>query len=183
MEEHLRRICLENGLSLNEQPATYKNIHVAIAAGFPSSLARRNQDWYIGCRDSVFTLHRNSILKKRKANWVLALDIVETENSYARVAARVDPQWFVEVAPLLVKKTYDTSHWDDRRGQAFMIETQRLLGLVVSDNKKVELKKIDPLQARRLLIEKGLIDGRIGRPFHFLARNQRVIRKVKELEE
>ena len=64
-----------------------------------------------------------------------------------------------------------------------MIETQRLFGLVVSDNKKIELKKIDRPLARRLLIEKGLIEGNIGRPLDFLARNLRLIDEVKELEE
>ncbi len=177
----LKRVRAE-GLRVNTEPASYKAIHCALIAGFPSLVGEWQGDHYLGCRNLSFALHPGSILHKRGVKWLLVGDIVETGRPYARLAARIDPQWIAGSAGHLVKRSHETPQWDERRGCARVIEIQRLFGLVINASRQVELASIDPAAARELFIGEALIDGRLGEWPEFLRHNRALAARIQALE-
>ncbi|MEQ9058090.1 MAG: ATP-dependent RNA helicase HrpA [Gammaproteobacteria bacterium] len=186
LHDQLARVARKAGLAQNAAPATYKAVHLALIAGFPSAVAEWQEDHYLGCRSTSFALHPASTLHKRGVKWILAGDIVETARPYARLAARIDPAWVDQVAGHLIKRTYDAPHWDARQGCARVTEIQRLFGLVLHADRLVELARVDAAQARELFIDGALVDGAFAvddTPLpEFLAHNRTLIARVQALE-
>jgi ATP-dependent helicase HrpA len=170
------------GLVGNVQVAGYKAIHCALAAGFPSLVGEWQGDRYSGCRNLNFVLHPSSVLHRQEAKWILASEIVESDRPYARLAARIEPQWLARVAKHLIRRSYDAPHWDAQRGCARVTEIQRFFGLVLSASHLVELATVDATAAREALIAQGLIDGDLGAMPDFLTHNCALIARIQALE-
>lgn len=182
LHEYLSKVAEEVELRVNLEPASYKLIHTALAAGFPSQVGEWQDDHYSGCRGATFQLHPSSVLARRGAPWVVAAEVLETRERYARIAARLEPQWLERAAAHLIKRSYEAPHWDPRRGCVRATEIQRLYGLVINSARLVDYQKIDPPAARALFIESGLLDGELGEPAHFLAHNQALVASIRALE-
>lgn len=182
LHDHLRDRAADAGLACNDVPASYKAVHMALATGFPTLLAEWQQDRYHGCRGTSFALHPASVLFRRDVKWILAADIVETARPYARLAARFEPVWMERVAPHLLRRSHEAPHWDEKRGVARVTEIVRLLGLVIHGGREVELGRIDRSAARQLLIDEGLVGGRLGELPAFLDHNLREVQAVRNFE-
>ncbi len=182
LHDDLARRARAGGMVLNPEPGSYKAVHTALAAGFPSLLGEWQGDHYLGCRNLSFGLHPASTLHRRGAKWILAGEIVDTERPYARLAARVDPQWVVRAADHLVRRTYEAPYWDTRRGCARVTEIQRLFGLVINASRQVELARVDAPAARELFLGEGLVEGALGDEPDFLRHNLALVARVHELE-
>ncbi|MGE0485849.1 MAG: ATP-dependent RNA helicase HrpA [Gammaproteobacteria bacterium] len=182
LHTYLHRIANRAGLAQNVEPASYKLVHQALLAGFPTLVAEWQVDHYVGCRDAGFGLHPASVLHRRGVKWILAGDVVETERPYARLAARIDPAWIERAAGHLVRRSYEAPHWDERLGLARVTEIQRLFGLVLRADRVIELARVDRVQARALFIVEGLVEGRLGESLNFLAANRARVARVLELE-
>ena len=69
---------------------------------------------------------------------------------WARVVARIEPEWAEPLAAHLVKRTYSEPHWDARRGAAVAFEKVTLSGLPIVTERKVNYARVDPAAARAL---------------------------------
>ena len=54
---------------------------------------------------------------KKPPRWVMAAELVETSRLWARVAARIEPEWVEPLAEHLVKRSYSEPHWETQAGR------------------------------------------------------------------
>ena len=183
LEALLMRICRDLGFKPNEKEAKFRDIHVAFLHGFAGLVGRRRPDGeYTGARGKRFRIHPGSGLFSKPPKFLVATEVVETTARYARHVASIDSGWVTKAAPHLIKRTHSRPYWDGRRGRAFTFETQRLFGIELQSDQRVGLARIDPDGARRLLIERGLIDGELAREPAFVAANAQLRKSLRHLE-
>lgn len=182
LHDYLLGLAQAEGLALNPEPANYKAIHTAIAAGFPSHIGEWQGDHYLGCRNATFKAHPGSVLARHAPRWVIAAEMVETDKRYARVVARIEPAWLDRVAGHLIRRSYDAPYWDARRGSVRVTEIQRLHGLIINGARHVDYARVDAAAARALFIECALLDGELGEDVDFLQRNLALLASIHELE-
>ena len=128
----------------------YQAIHEALLTGLLSNVGTRNPegDGYQGTRGLAFVLHPGSGLAKKAPRWVLAAELVETQRLYARVAARVEPEWIEAVAGDRVTREHFEPHWDEGRGEVVASERVQLYGLTLVPRRRVSFGAIDPAPRR-----------------------------------
>ena len=56
---------------------------------------------YVGARQTRFVIHPSSGLAKKPPAWVMAFELVETTQLFARTVARLDPEWLDRVGQCL----------------------------------------------------------------------------------
>jgi ATP-dependent helicase HrpA len=176
-------------------PAEVANrIHIALLAGLLSHVGMRDADdktgpkrrgpaEFAGARGARFAIFPDSVLARRPPQWVVAAELVETSRLWARVTARIDPEWAEPLAPDLVKRTYSEPHWDARRGAAMALEKVTLYGLPIVTARAVNYARVDPAAARDMFITGALVEGDWQTHHAFFRRNQELLDEARELEE
>ena len=53
---------------------------------------------YIGARQIRFVIHPSSALARKPPAWVMAAELVETSQLFARTCAQLDPLWLEQAA-------------------------------------------------------------------------------------
>jgi ATP-dependent helicase HrpA len=151
-------------------------VHMSLLAGLLSHIGMKDAEVKRGGK-------RDSVLAKKPPQWVIAAELVETSRLWARVAARIDPEWAEPLAPHLVKRTYSEPHWDARRGAAMALEKVTLYGLPIVAARKVNYARVDPAAARDLFITSALVEGDWQTHHKFFQRNQRLLADARDLED
>ncbi len=176
--------CRELGLKENQEPANEDHIHQAMLRGFISQVARFYEEQiYLGTRNRKFQIFPGSGLFKKKPKWILAAELVETTKLYARLTARIKPEWIEAAGRALLNREYFEPHWEKRRGEVVAFEKVSLYGLNIVEKRKVSFSKIDPDVSRQLFIREALIGMQINTKVDFFSHNIKLIENVNELEE
>ncbi len=128
-------------------------------AAKPSKEKRRGPAEFTGTRGARFAIFPDSVLARKPPHWVVAAELVETSRLWARVTARIEPEWAEPLAAHLVKREYSEPHWDARRGAAMALERVTLYGLPLVAARQVTMSRIDPVLARELFIRHALVDS------------------------
>ncbi|SEI47044.1 ATP-dependent helicase HrpA [Allopseudospirillum japonicum] len=179
----LKLLCRELGLKENTQEASYQNIHTALISGLLSNLGQLHEDkTYLGARNRRFVLFPGSVLYKKRPKWVLAGEIVETSQVYARTLAKIDPAWVEPLAEHLIKRQYFEPHWEKKRAQVVAYERVTLYGLDLVKKRRIHYGPLDPENARDIFIRTALVEGHYQTKAHFFTHNQALIHQVHELE-
>jgi ATP-dependent helicase HrpA len=113
----------------------------------------------------------------------MAGELVETDRTWARSAARIEPSWAEEIGAHLVKRTWDDPWWDPKRGVALTEERATLFGLPVVAARAVRLARTDPEQARQWFIQRALVERDWPVSVPPLERTAERIATVRALEE
>jgi len=172
-------------LNLNESNAHYDAIHRSILAGLIGHVAHfeeRNSFKMAGNRlVSVFpgsALYARGEPQRRvfrkgdkpppkpkatQPEWIVAGEIVETSQLFARTLAGIDPQWIYQLAPHCCKLTHQNPRWSLPAGNVLVDEIITLHGLEVQ-RRKAAYGNINPKEAtaifiRSALVEENLIPG------------------------
>jgi len=157
--------------------------HRAILAGFASHIgARTEKGEYRGPSGALFTVHPSSALARRTPNWIVAAEIVETTKRFARICARVQPDWIVRVAPHLCTRSQFEPHFVEETGQVAAWERTSFGELVVVPKKRVPFGPIDPAGARNVFIQEGLVQQRVRTDGSFLELNRELIEALRDEE-
>jgi ATP-dependent helicase HrpA len=166
-------------------PARAEAIHRALLAGLLSQVGRRDtaRGDYEGARGTRFQIGRSSVLSKAKPAWVMAAELIETTGIFASTLARVEPAWIERAGAHLVRRSYTAPWWDADRVEARVHERVTLYGLPVVERRPVSLARVDPVMARQMLIEEGLLAGEVGFALDALERNWSRVERVRALEE
>ncbi len=143
---------------------------------------RRAPAEFAGARGARFAIFPDSALARKPPPWVVAAELVETSRLWARIAARIEPEWAEPLAAHLVTRTYSDPHWDSRRGAVMAAEKVTLYGLPVVAARPVNYARIDPAAARALFIRGALVEGDWRTHHQFFHRNQRLLEEAEELE-
>jgi ATP-dependent helicase HrpA len=166
-------------------PADPAQVHQALLAGLLSHIGLRDgekQD-YLGARNARFAIFPGSALARRPPRWVMAAELVETSRLWARVAARIEPDWVERLAGHLVVRTYSEPRWDAGRGAVMAAEKVTLYGVPLVASRPVNYGRIDPVLSRELFIRHGLVEGDWQTRHRFFHENRRRLAEVAELED
>src|SRR5581483_317905 len=81
-------------------------IHQSLLSGLLSHVGLKSgpRDEYQGARNARFAIAPGSVLFKSGAGWVMAAELVETTRLWARVVARIEPEWAERLGGHLVKR-------------------------------------------------------------------------------
>jgi ATP-dependent helicase HrpA len=175
-------------------PAELANrVHMSLLAGLLSQIGmqessapargkRRPITEFAGARGARFAIFPDSVLARKPPRWVVAAELVETSRLWARVTARIEPEWAEPLAAHLVRRSYSEPRWDARRGAVLATEKVTLYGLPIVAARAVNYGRIDPAAARDIFIQRALVEGDWPTHHRFFARNQRLLEEAEELE-
>src|SRR5690606_40164725 len=122
IHHQLRLVCQELGFKENQQAADFEAIHRALLAGLLSHVAMQDeQREFLAARNRKLRVFPGSSLYKKPPKWIVAAEIVETAQPYARCNARIDPQWVLGVNDALLKRHHSEPHWSGRSGQVMAL--------------------------------------------------------------
>ncbi len=184
----LRRIAGQ----LKIRPTTHEShpdhIHRAVLAGLLSHIGMRDRETreFVGARHSRFVIAPGSALTRRPPPWVMAAELVETNQLYARRVAKIEPKWAERAGAHLVKRAYENVRWDPKGGRAVAIEQVTLYGLPIVSDRVIGYDRVDEAQARAWFITKALIErdvadaAWIGRQ-KFLTRNAEFLEHLRRM--
>ena len=144
---------------------------------------------YLGARNQRFAIFPGSALARKGPPAVMAAELVETSRLFARTVAAIDPAWAEALAGELVKRSYGEPRWEKKQGSAVADEKITLYGVPIVPKRRIQLARIDPVQARELFIRHAMVDGdwpysieRNGL-FEFVRANRALRDELSEVEE
>ena len=161
----------------------YAAVHKAILAGLLSQIGQKTEEGdYLGARQRRFWIHPSSVIGRKKPNWVMAAELVETTKLFARMVAKIEPDWIEPLAAHLVKKNHLEPHWEKKRGQVVAYEQVTLYGMIIVGRRPVHYGPIDPQVSREMFIREGLVRGEINSRVRCLTANRQLLERLDELE-
>ncbi|WP_267245422.1 ATP-dependent RNA helicase HrpA [Streptomyces sp. PR69] len=183
----LRTVAKQMGIHLNEQDASDQQVHVSLLAGLLSHIGMKDvkegaKNEYLGARNAKFAVFPGSALFKKPPRFVMSAELVETSRLWARVNARIEPEWIEPLAQHLVKRTYSEPHWEKDAAAVMAYEKVTLYGVPIVAQRKVNYGRIDPEVSRELFIRNALVEGDWRTHHKFFADNRKLLTEVEELE-
>lgn len=166
VREQLERTVRAMGLDPASASDGDAALHRALLTGMLSQIGMRDPEKgdYRGARGLRFAVHPGSGLFKKQPAWVMAAELVDTARLYARRVAAIDPDWIEPLARHLCKYSNHSPYWDAETGTARALERVTLHGLLLSDGRRRDYSRIDPVFSRQMLIRHGLVAGELPRP-------------------
>ena len=187
LHRQLLLACQNLGFSLNRSHADYAAVHRAIITGSLNQIAVRHEGkTYLGSRNKKLKLLSNSALSNKSVKWIVTGDQIETSQTFASMAARIQPDWVEDKALHLINREYFDPHWSKKRQSVMAWEKVSLFGLVLVEKRAVPFAPIDSQQARNLFIRHALVEGEVileGKPGEFLRNNAKFLEDLARQEE
>jgi ATP-dependent helicase HrpA len=180
----LRRVAGELKISVGTTSAHPEHVHRAVLSGLLSHIGLRQRETrsYRGARNASFTIAPGSVLTKKPPQWVVAAELVETNQLWARRVATIQPQWAEQAGEHIVKRSYGDPVWSSSRGAAITTETVTLYGLPIVTGRTVLFDRVDPDEARAMFIRHALVEGDWQTHHAFVEHNRDFVETVREIE-
>ncbi|GGY49785.1 ATP-dependent RNA helicase HrpA [Streptomyces xanthochromogenes] len=180
----LRTVAKTMGIHLNEEDAPEQSVHTSLLAGLLSHIGLKDTDKneYLGARSAKFAIFPGSALFKKQPKLVMSAELVETSRLWARVNAKIEPEWVEPLAQHLVKRTYSEPHWEKDQAAVMAYERVTLYGVPIVANRKVNYGRIDAEASRELFIRNALVEGDWRTHHKFFSDNRKLLTEVEELE-
>ena len=191
----LRTVAKQMGIHLNEDDAPDDRIHLSLLAGLLSHIGMKDvkeaggeggrstaKNEYLGARNAKFAIFPGSALFKKPPRFVMSAELVETSRLWARVNAKIEPEWVEPLAAHLIKRTYSEPHWEKDQAAVMAYEKVTLYGVPIVAQRKVNYGRIDPEISRDLFIRNALVEGDWRTHHKFFSDNRRLLTEVEELE-
>ena len=184
VHSQLLTIVKEQGWRLNELPATYDNLHLALLTGLLGNIGfqAEGEPHYLGARGIRFFLWPGSHLLKKAGKWIMCAELVDTTRLYARCVAQINPEWLEKVAGHLLKKSWGDPHWEKKTAQVTASERATLYGLTVYAQRRIHFGALNPEQSREIFIREALVGGEFETRAPFFAFNRQLVREIENLE-
>ncbi|WP_263168377.1 ATP-dependent RNA helicase HrpA [Streptomyces sp. SCSIO ZS0520] len=194
-----KQMGLKTGGSEGADQAPDQQIHISLLAGLLSHIGmkdvktggsgtqatereRGGRNEYLGARGAKFAVFPGSALFKKPPRFVMSAELVETSRLWARVNARIEPEWIEPLAEHLLKRTYSEPHWEKDQSAVMAYEKVTLYGVPIVAQRKVNYGRIDPEVSRELFLRHALVEGDWRTHHKFFAANRRLLTEVEELE-
>jgi ATP-dependent helicase HrpA len=177
--------------------ASYPAIHRAILTGLLGQIAlRQERNAYKASGDRLTTLFPGSNLYERREKprknspaakpddkskqplWIVAGEVVETSQLFARTVAGINPEWVIELGAHLCNFRYTEPHWSAKAGRVLVLERVLVSGLEIS-RRLVDFGRIDPVKATELFIRGALVAEEARLPHRFFVENGKVRDKIE----
>ena len=180
----LRQLAKPLGIALNTTPADPQHVHTSLIAGLLSHIGLKDpaKGDYLGARGARFGVFPGSALFKKQPRWVMSAELVETSRLWARVNARIEPEWVEPLAGHVVKRNYSEPHWERKQGAVMAVEKVTLYGVPLVTDRRVNYGKIDPELCRAMFIRHALVEGDWQTQHKFFGENRALLEEVEDLE-
>jgi ATP-dependent helicase HrpA len=179
----LKEQMLAMGYRENQQQPDAAVLHSALLTGLPDQIGYRDDNReYRGIRNSRFHIHPGSALFATGPRWIMAAERVETSRSYARMVAKIQPQWVEAIAGHLLQWSYAEAHWQEKQGQVAAYGSASLFGLLLVPRRRVNFGPIDPVKSREIFIRFALVEQTIRTRAPFFRHNRQLRDYVEHLE-
>ncbi|WP_330239379.1 ATP-dependent RNA helicase HrpA [Streptomyces sp. NBC_00525] len=180
----LRSVAKQMGISLNDEDASEQSVHTSLLSGLLSHIGLKDteKNEYLGARSAKFAIFPGSALFKKQPRFVMSAELVETSRLWARVNARVEPEWIEPVAQHLLKRTYSEPHWEKDQAAVMAYERVTLYGVPIVAQRKINFGRIDQETSRDLFIRNALVEGDWRTRHQFFHANRKLLGEVEELE-
>ena len=185
IHEQLIRVMKELEIPPNTTPGSAEQIHRALLPGLLSKIGQWNQEAriYLGARQIRFMIHPSSGLAKKPTPWVMAAELVETSQLFARCVAKIDPAWLEKAGGELCRRSHGDPHWEQKQGQVMAKEQITLYGLPIVKDRKVAYARFDPKLCREMFITHALVRGEYATKGAFMEHNRRLQDEVQRLRD
>ena len=184
------------------EEASYAAIHRSILAGLLGQIAQRaERNSYKASGNRITTIFPGSNLydrgekarkpgrpqapqagkapeKVRQPQWIVAGEVVETSQLFARTVAGIDPEWVLELGAHLCQFRYAEPHWSAKAGRVLVIERVLVHGLEII-RRFADYGRIEPVEATELFIRGALVAAEARLPHQFFTENQKVREKIE----
>ncbi|MGW7084780.1 ATP-dependent RNA helicase HrpA [Streptomyces sp. NPDC054871] len=183
----LRTVAKQMGIHVNEDDAPEQQVHISLLAGLLSHIGMKDvkegaKNEYLGARSAKFAVFPGSALFKKPPRFIMSAELVETSRLWARVNAKIEPEWVEPLAQHLLKRTYSEPHWEKDAAAVMAYEKVTLYGVPIIAQRKVNYGRIDAEVSRDLFIRNALVEGDWRTHHKFFAANRRLLTEVEELE-
>ncbi|MEX2469335.1 MAG: ATP-dependent RNA helicase HrpA, partial [Pseudohongiellaceae bacterium] len=176
--------CQQQGMRQSRGAASYEAVQRSIISGSLNQIACLQEGrLYQNSRNRKFTLFPGSVLARKQCKWIVTGELIETGQTFATLAAKIQPQWVEGMALHLVKREYYQPHWSSKRQEVLAYEKVQLYGLTLIENATVSYGAIAPEQARELFIREALAGDTIETRVGFIGRNRALLGELAREEE
>ena len=183
IHRQLMQLVEESKLPIRKRKDDEDAIHRALLTGLLSNVAYlEEKNEYVGSGGSKRYIWPGSGLHTKKPKWIISAEVIETSRRYAMTVGRINPAWIEPLAKHLVKLSHSEPHWDRKSGSTMAWERVTLFGMTIIPRRRVNYGRIDPEQARELMIRDGLATGEIETRGDFLTHNLDVIEKIRKTQ-
>jgi ATP-dependent helicase HrpA len=160
-------------------------LHLAVLTGIPSKVGQWNPEHrvYVGAKQTRFVIHPSSALARKPPPWIMAFELVETAQLFARMASKIEPEWLLKAAPHLLKRSYTDPHWSEKSARASIREHATIYGLPVFRGRSVDYSSVAPAQARLMFLDHALVRGQYRTRGAFQAKNGELLAEVARLRD
>ena len=183
IHRQLHLLCKEMKLKENKVEADYVSIHQALLSGLLGNIGQKSgENEYMGARNRTHYIFPGSSQFKSKPKWIASSELVETSRLYARNVARIDNNWIEPIAQHLVKSNVFEPYFDPKRGQVMAFEEVMLYGVVIVNKRRIDFAIADPIKAREIFIQSGLVEQALKTSASFYEHNKGLIEDIEKLE-
>ncbi|PNH94370.1 ATP-dependent RNA helicase HrpA [Vibrio diazotrophicus] len=174
----------EMDYKLNDEPGSYEGVHTSILVGLLSHIGIKDpeKNEYQGARNARFNIFPASGLFKKQPKWVMSAELVETSKLWARIVAKIQPEWIEPLAKHLIKRSYSEPHWSKKRAAVMAYEKVMIYGIAIVPKRLVNYGNIDPVLSREIFIRSALVEGEWETKHSFFKLNRSLLQEVEELE-
>ncbi|BHH83231.1 ATP-dependent RNA helicase HrpA [Desulforhopalus sp. 52FAK] len=188
LHDQLKRIISKRKqFTINDEIASYEQIHKSLLAGFLRNLAKKKQGKnYSGTHNKEFMIFPGSGQFEKSSEWIISGSYIDTNRLYALNVASISPEWIEPVAGNLCKYAWSNPHWRQKSGTVVAEESVSLFGLPLSSGRMVNFPARhhkNKKEARDIFIQHALVQGHISGQYNFLKKNDQRITKWQESED
>ena len=175
----------------------YAAVHRAVLSGLLGQIAQRQEkNTYKAAGNRMVALfpgsnlyeRRDKAVKGRKPGkveekihqpaWIVAGEIVETSQLFARTAAGIAPEWIEEIGPHLCSYRHSDPHWSAKAGRVLCIERVLIHGLEIA-RRMIDYGRINPEEATELFIRGALVEKEAHVAHRFFTENAKLCEKLE----
>ncbi len=184
---------------LTPEEEHYRSLHRSILSGLLGQVAQRQErNLYLASGNRKATLFPGSTLYERQKKpkkeapslpkekkqgggqpeWIVAGEIVETSQLFARTVAAVEPEWIAQLGAHLCKTRHLAPGWSAKAGRVLVWERVLLHGLEVT-RRQVDYGRVNPQEATELFIRGALIAGEARITHRFFEENRQLRERIE----
>ncbi|GBU22879.1 ATP-dependent helicase [Fibrobacteres bacterium R8-0-B4] len=180
LDETLSRM---KGYEQNPAPASYDAVHRSLLTGLLANCAYLDKNGkYKAAGGKEVLIFPGSALAKKKCDWIVCHEIVETSRVFARTVAAIKPDWLEELAADFCKRTFEAPFFDAESGCVRAVERVMLFGLPLAVKKNALYSKAEPEAAAEIFIRDGLVEENLVCHHKFYDHNKKLKQKILSYE-
>ncbi|MGV3660380.1 MAG: ATP-dependent RNA helicase HrpA [Prosthecobacter sp.] len=162
-------------IALKEERNTYKAAGNRLVTVFPGSNLYERRE-----KHSKPKLGQGQDKSKQPA-WIVAGEIVQTSQLFARTLAKIQPDWIAELGAHLCQFKYSEPHWNLKSGRVLVTQRVFIHGLEVK-RQHIDFLKVDAVAATHMFIRAALIENQdVPITLRFYAHNNTVRQRIETM--